>query len=275
MTSLSPSHSERPLARSRPALGWALADGFVLAKRQLWQILRVPDELVTVIFQPIIIVVLFRYLFGGALAAAIPGTTYVNYLMAGVFVEALLLATANTGVGIANDLQRGIVDRFRSLPMAPSAVLTGRIVADQVRNIIIIAVCWGIGLLVGFRPEGSALNWIVASGLLLLLSFVFSWLSALMGLLFRSVEAVQQAALIWLLPFLFGSSAFVPIGTLPGWLQAFATHQPVSLMMDAIRGLLLNRPDGSTIGAAIVWCGGLLMILLPLAIWLYGRRTSR
>ena len=275
MTSLSPSRSERPLARSRPALGWALADGLVLAKRQLRQILRVPDELVTAIVQPIIIIVLFRYLFGGALATAIPGTTYVNYLMAGVLVEALLLATANTGVGIANDLQRGIVDRFRSLPMASSAVLIGRIVADQVRNIIIIVVSWGIGMLVGFRPAGSPLNWLAAAGLLLLLSFVFSWLSALIGLLFRSVEAVQQAALIWLLPFLFGSSAFVPIGTLPGWLQVFATHQPVSLMMDAIRCLLLNQPDGSMLVAAIAWCGGLLIILIPLTMWLYGRRTGR
>jgi ABC-2 type transport system permease protein/oleandomycin transport system permease protein len=273
MTNASPDHAEPLRARSRPAFGWALGDGLVLAKRQLRQIPRVPDELVTAIFQPIIIIVLFRYLFGGALATAIHGTTYVNYLMAGVFAEALLLATANTGVGIANDLQRGIVDRFRSLPMAPSAVLTGRIAADQIRNIIILAVCWGIGLLVGFRPEGSPLNWIVASGLLLLLSFVFSWLSALIGLLFRSVEAVQQAALIWLLPFLFLSSAFVPVGTLPDWLQVFATHQPVSLMMDAVRGLLLNQPDASTIVAAVLWCGGLLVVLIPLATWRLSRRA--
>lgn len=274
MTSLPALPAQTPHARTRPLLGWALADGFVLAKRQLRQIPRVPDELVTALVQPVILIVLFRYLLGGALTAAIPGTSYVNYLMAGVFVEALLLATANTGVGIANDLQRGIVDRFRSLPMAPSAVLTGRIVADQVRNLIIIGVSWGIGLLVGFRPAGSPLNWIAASGLLVLISFAFSWLSALVGLLLRSVEAVQQAALIWLLPFLFGSSAFVPVGTLPGWLQTFADHQPVSLMMDAIRGLLLNQPDGTTIVQALVWCGGLLIIIIPLARWTYGRRTG-
>jgi ABC-2 type transport system permease protein len=279
MTGLSPSASasgsELLRPRARPACGWALADGVVLARRQLRKILRVPDELVTAIFQPVIIIVLLRYLFGGALAAAIHGTTYVNYLMAGVFVEALLLATANTGLGLATDLQRGIVDRFRSLPMAPSAVLTGRIVADQGCNLIIIVVSWGIGLLVGFHPEGSPLNWIAASGLLLLLSFVFSWLSALVGLLFRSVEAVQQAALIWLLPFFFISSAFVPVATLPDWLQVFATHQPVSLMMDAIRGLLLDQPDGPAIVAASAWCGGLLLILIPLAVGLYVRRTGR
>jgi len=275
MTGLPPALSDTPRARMRPALGWALTDGIVLAKRQLRQIPRVPDELVTALIQPVIIVVLFRYLLGGAIASAIHGITYVNYLMAGVFVEALLLATANTGVGIASDLQRGIVDRFRSLPMAPSAVLTGRIVADQVRAAVIIVVTWGIGVLVGFRPQGSPLSWIAASGLLLLTSLVFSWLSALVGLLLRSVEAIQQAALIWLLPVLFASSAFVPVETLPGWLRAFADHQPVSLIMDAVRGLLLDRADSSTILQALMWCGVLLFITIPLAIWTYSRRTAR
>src|SRR5262249_3851679 len=125
-------------ARSRPALGWAVADGLVLAGRQLRQIPRVPDELVTATLQPAITIVLFRYLLGGATATAVHGTTYVNYLMAGMFVQSLLFASANTGTGLANDLQRGIVDRFRSLPMAPSAVLTGRIVADQARSSIIL-----------------------------------------------------------------------------------------------------------------------------------------
>jgi ABC-2 type transport system permease protein/oleandomycin transport system permease protein len=264
-----------PRARARPALGWALADGAVLAKRQLRQIPRVPDELVTALVQPVIIVVLFRYLLGGAIAGAIHGTTYSNYLMPGMFVEALLLATANTGVGIASDLQRGMVDRFRSLPMAPSAVLTGRIVADQVRAVVIILVTWGIGVLVGFRPQGSPLSWVAASGLLLLISLVFSWLSALVGLLLRSVEAIQQAAIIWLLPLLFASSAFVPVETLPGWLRAFAERQPVSLMMDAVRGLLLDRANSATIVQALVWCGALLFITIPVAIWTYSRRTAR
>ena len=127
----------------------------------------------------------------------------------------------------------------------------------------------------GFRPQGAPLAWIAASALLLLTSFVFSWLAALVGLLLRSVEAVQQAGLIWILPFVFVSSAFVPVNTLPDWLRAFADHQPVSLLMDAVRGLLLDQSDSSTIGQALAWCVGLLIVIIPLAVWAYGRRTAR
>lgn len=264
---------ERVTPRVRPALYWTIADTLVVAKRQIKQIPRIPDELVASTLQPAITVLLFRYLLGGAIA--VPGTSYVNYLMAGVFVQSVMFGSASVGIGVANDLQRGLIDRFRTLPMARSAVLTGRICADQIRSIFIILVTWGIGLLVGFRPEGSPLAWIIASALLLLISFVFAWISALIGLLLRSVEAVQQAGLIWLLPFAFGSSAFVPVKTLPNWLQAFADHQPVSLVMDAVRGLLLSHTDASTIGLALLWCVGLLLVCIPLSVWAYGRRTTR
>ncbi|WP_307811413.1 ABC transporter permease [Ktedonospora formicarum] len=234
---------------------------------------RIPDELVTSTIQPIITVLLFRYMFGGAIN--IPGTSYINYLMAGVFVQSIVFGSASVGVGVANDLQRGMIDRFRSLPMAQSAVLTGRIVADQIRSAFIILVTWIVGLLVGFRPEGTLLSWIAASALLLLVSFVFAWISALCGLLFRSVEAVQQAGLVWILPFAFGSSAFVPLTTVPGWLRAFAEHQPVSLVMDAVRGLLLNHPNASTIISALIWCLCLLAVFIPASVWAYGRRAAR
>ncbi len=273
MTSTQFAPKERLTSRVRPALYWALADAFVVAKRQIRQIPRIPDELITATLQPAIIVLMFRYLFGGAIV--VPGTSYVNYLMAGAFVQSAVFASANTGVGVANDLQRGLIDRFRSLPMAQSAVITGRIFADLIRNTFIILVTWAIGLLVGFRPEGTVLAWIAASALVLLASFVFSWLSALVGLLISSPEAVAQAGLVWLLPFIFGSSAFVPVSTMPGWLRAFADHQPVSLMMDAVRGLLLNQSDSSTIWQALAWCGGLLIILIPLVVWAYGRRAAR
>jgi len=265
--------AERSSMRSRPALGWALADAFVLAKRQIRQIPRIPDELITATLQPAIVVLLFRYIIGGAIT--IPGTSYVNYLMAGVFVQSIVFGAASTGVGVANDLQRGLIDRFRSLPMMPSAVLAGRVLADLIRGTFIILVTWAIGLLVGFRPEGLAWEWVAASGLLLLTSFVFSWLAALVGLLLRSVEAVQQAGLIWILPFVFISSAFVSVNTLPDWLRAFAEHQPVSLIMDGVRGLLLNQPDAPTILQALAWCVGLLIVFVPLAVWAYSRRTAQ
>lgn len=265
--------TERVSSPARPALFWALADALVVAKRQVRQIPRIPDELITATLQPVIIVLMFRYLFGGAIV--IPGTSYVNYLMAGALVQSAVLGSASTGVGVANDLQRGLIDRFRTLPMAQSAVLAGRVLADLIRGLCIILVTWIIGLLVGFRPEGAVLAWMAASGLVLLTSFVFSWFAAMVGLLLHSPEAVAQAGLIWILPFVFGSSAFVPVSTLPGWLRAFAEHQPVSLMMDAVRGLLLNHFDAATFWQALAWCIGLLLVLIPLAVWAYGRRTAR
>jgi ABC-2 type transport system permease protein/oleandomycin transport system permease protein len=260
--------------RARPALYWALADAAVIAGRQLRQTPRVPDELITATIQPIIVVLMFRYIFGGAIKTP-DGVSYINYLMPGAFIYSAILASANTGVSLANDLQRGLVDRFRSLPMARSAIITGRVVADIARNSIIIVVTWAVGLLVGFRPTGAPLQWVAATALALFTSFVFSWLAALMGLLIPTPEAVAQAGILWLLPFLLGSSAFVPVSTMPSWLQAFVTHQPVSLTMDAARGLLLGHTDSATIWLALAWLGGLLVLLIPLTLWTYARRTAR
>ncbi|MDQ2713425.1 MAG: ABC transporter permease [Chloroflexota bacterium] len=260
-----------PLAR--PALYWVLADALVLAKRHLTQIPRIPEELVFATIQPIMFVLLFRYVFGGAIA--VTGTTYVNYLMAGIFAQTVIFGSTTTGIGLATDLQRGLVDRFRSLPMAKSAVLTGRTISDLVRNTFVVIVMWTVGLLVGFRPQGSVLAWFAAAGILLLTSFAFSWISATIGLLVSSVEAAQSAGFVWLFPLTFASSAFVPTKSMPGWLRAFAEHQPVSLIVNAVRGLLLDQPDASTIGQALAWCVGILVVFIPLAVWAYGRRTAR
>jgi ABC transporter DrrB family efflux protein len=257
----------------RPALYWTIADALVLAKRHLVQIPRIPEELIFSTIQPIMFVLLFRYVFGGAIA--ITGTSYVNYLMAGIFAQTVIFGATTTGIGLANDLQRGLVDRFRSLPMAKSAVLTGRTIADLVRNTFVVIVMWTVGLLVGFRPQGNVLAWFAAAGLLLLTSFAFSWISALIGLAVRSVEAAQSAGFIWLFPLTFASSAFVPTQSMPDWLRAFAEHQPVSLIINAVRGLLLNQIDGSAIWQALAWCVGILVVFIPLAVWAYGRRIAR
>jgi ABC-2 type transport system permease protein len=265
--------TEKGAPRVHSALYWQLSDTLVLAKRQLLHIPRVPDELVTATLQPILFVVLFRYVFGGAIA--VPGTSYINYLVAGILVQSVILGSAFTGIGVATDLQRGLVDRFRSLPMAKSAVLTGRTLADLIRSTFIILVVWAVGLLVGFRPEGTILNWLAAMGLLLFSSFMFSWFSALLGLVLSSVEAVQQSFVIWALPLMFASSALVPTSTMPDWLRTFAEHQPVSLIINAVRGLVLNQPDATATWQAIAWCVGLLVVFIPLAVWAYGRRTTR
>ena len=260
-----------PLAR--PRLYWTLADALILAKRHLIQIPRIPEELVFATIQPIMFVLLFRYVFGGAIT--VTGTTYVNYLMAGIFAQTVIFGATTTGVGLANDLQKGLVDRFRSLPMSKSAVLTGRTISDIVRNTFVVIVMWSVGLLVGFRPQGNVLSWFAAAGILLLTSFAFSWISAMIGLAVRSVEAAQSAGFIWLFPLTFASSAFVPTQSMPTWLRAFAEHQPVSLIVNAVRGLLLNQPDASTIWQALAWCIGILIVFIPLSVWAYGRRIAR
>jgi ABC-2 type transport system permease protein/oleandomycin transport system permease protein len=259
--------------QARPSLYWTFADALVLAKRHLIQIPRIPEELVFATIQPIMFVLLFRYVFGGAIAVS--GTTYVNFLMAGIFVQTVIFGSTTTGIGLATDLQRGLVDRFRSLPMAKSAVLTGRTLADLIRNTFVVIVMWIVGLLVGFQPQGNVLFWLAAVGILLLTSFAFSWISATIGLAVRSVEAAQSAGFIWLFPLTFASSAFVPTQSMPAWLRTFAEHQPVTLIINAVRGLLLNHPDASTIWQAIAWCVGILVVFIPLAVWAYGRRTAR
>ncbi len=256
-----------------PAIYWTISDALVLAKRNLVQIPRIPEELIFSTIQPIMFVLLFRYVFGGAIV--VQGTSYVNYLMAGIFAQTVIFGSTSTGIGLANDLQRGLVDRFRSLPMAKSAVLTGRTLSDLVRNTFVIIVMWTVGLLVGFRPQGNVLSWFAAAGLLLLTSFAFSWISATIGLLVSTVEAAQSAGFIWLFPLTFASSAFVPTKSMPDWLRTFAEHQPVSLIVNAVRGLLLNQADSSTILQALAWCIGILIIFFPLAVWAYGRRTAR
>ena len=259
--------------QARPRLYWTIADALVLAKRHLIQIPRIPEELIFATIQPIMFVLLFRYVFGGAIAVS--GTSYVNYLMAGIFAQTVIFGATSTGIGLATDLQRGLVDRFRSLPMAKSAVLTGRTISDLVRNTFVVFVMWMVGLLVGFRPDGNVLSWVAAVGLLLLTSFAFSWISATIGLLVNSVEAAQSAGFIWLFPLTFASSAFVPTQSMPSWLQTFANHQPVTLIVNAVRGLLLNQPNASTIWQALAWCIGILVVFIPLAVWAYGRRTVR
>src|SRR5579864_3584029 len=184
-TEIRTTRSLKPEKRS--PLYWTFADAFVMAKRHLVQIPRIPEELVFATIQPIMFVLLFRYVFGGAIA--VQGTSYVNYLMAGIFAQTVIFGATSTGIGLANDLQKGLVDRFRSLPMAKSAVLTGRTIADMVRNTFVVIVMWSVGLLVGFRPTGPVIYWFAGAAILLLTSFAFSWISATIGLLVRTVEA--------------------------------------------------------------------------------------
>jgi len=259
--------------RRHGKLYWAFADGFVLAKRSLVQIPRIPELLVFATIQPVMFVILFRYVFGGAIDVG--GESYVNFLMAGIFVQTVAFGAVSTGIGLSEDLQKGLVDRFRSLPMAHSAVLTGRTIADLVRNLFVVLVMLLVGLLVGFRPEAGLAGWAATIGLLLLLSFSFSWIGATIALLMRSTEAVQSAGFIWLFPLTFASSAFVQTDNMPGPLKAFVDHQPMTQVIDAVRGFLLDQPVGSHGWQALAWCVGILVVFIPLSVSLYRRVATR
>jgi len=218
-------------------------------------------------------VLLFRYVFGGAIQ--VPGGQYVNYLMPGIFVQTVAFGGVTTAIGLAQDMQRGIIDRFRSLPMSSSAVLTGRTIADLARNLFTVIIMLAVGFAVGFRPGGTPFEFLLGIVVLLGVSFAFSWISAFIGLLVRSVEAAQSGGFIWLFPLTFASSAFVPVATMPSWLRGFAEHNPVSVLADSLRGLFHVNPaltTGDTRWALIqsaAWIAGILLVFIPLSVIRY------
>jgi ABC-2 type transport system permease protein/oleandomycin transport system permease protein len=257
----------------RSKLSWALLDAWTVCWRNLLQVPRAPELLVFTTIQPVMFVLLFRYVFGGAIS--VPGGSYVNFLMAGIFVQTVAFGSITTGIGLADDLGKGIVDRFRSLPMARSAVLLGRTLSDLVRNTFTVIVMLIVGIAVGFRPDGTALDYVLAFVLLLLFSFAFSWIAATVGLAVGSVEAAQSGGFIWLFPLTFASSAFVPVASMPGWLQTFAEHQPVTVTVNAIRAWTLGLPVGTAGWQALAWCLGILAVFMPMSVARYKRTASR
>ncbi|HEU4792655.1 MAG TPA: ABC transporter permease [Nitrolancea sp.] len=273
-----PTTTPHPISRPEPLrksqLYWAIADTLVIVKRQLIHTRRIPMELVGFAIMPIMFVVLFRYVFAGAIDVG-NGMSYVNFLMAGIFVQSLAFSAPHTGITLTQDLQKGLIDRFRSLPMAHSAYLTGRIIADVIKNGFAIAVMVIVGLAVGFRPEAGLIGWLAAIGVMLFFAFAMCWLGATIALLVRSPESVDQMLFTALFPLTFASSAFVPASSMPGWLQVFVNHQPVTLVVNTVRGLLLDMPVGNDGWMALAWCVAILVICVPAAVSLYQRTTSR
>jgi ABC-2 type transport system permease protein/oleandomycin transport system permease protein len=217
--------------------------------------------------------------FGGAIR--VPGGQYVNYLMPGIFVQTVAFGGVTTAIGLTQDMQRGIIDRFRSLPMSSSAVLTGRTIADLARNFFTVIIMLVVGFLVGFRPGGTVAEFLLAILVLLGVSFAFSWISAFIGLLVRSVEAAQSGGFIWLFPLTFASSAFVLVSTMPSWLQGFAQHNPVSVLADSLRGLFHVNPALTTADTrwaliqSAAWIVGILLVFVPLSVWRYRTTMAR
>jgi ABC-2 type transport system permease protein len=257
----------------RNRLAWALSDAWVITKYNLIAVPRVPEMLVFLTIQPILFVVLFRYVFGGAIDT--PGLPYQDFLMPGVIVQTVVFGGITTGVGLADDMQKGVMDRLRSLPMARFAVLAGRTIADIGRNIFLIVLMTVVGLIVGFSFHDTTAPEILAGvALMLLFGFAFSWIAALIGLSVPNAEVAQSAGFIWLFPLTFASSAFVPVDSMPDWLQAFAEVNPVTLTVNAVRELWLGVPSGNDILWSLLWSVGLVAIFAPLATIRY-RRTSR
>src|SRR5215472_15259304 len=247
--------ADLPLSsRRRPKLAWAAADSLAVAKRNIIGITRRPQLLGFVTIQPVLFVLMFRYVFGGSIHT--PGSSYTDYLMAGIFVTTVLFGAQNTAIGMAEDLRNGLLERFRSLVMARSAVLAGRVLADALRNVFVIALMLGVGYLVGFRAHTTAAALVAAVGVLLLFGFAISWVTALLGLAAKNAEAAGAAALPLTVLLTFPSSAFLLTRNLPGPLRAYADHQHLTATVNAIRPLLLGGPTASPVVAAIVWCAG-------------------
>jgi len=252
---------------------WWLRDSREMVKRNLIHIKRTPELLLDVTLSPIMFVLLFSLVFGGAIE--IPRDTYINFLMAGIFVQTISFAGIYTGVLLANDLTKGMIDRFRSLPMSQSSVLTGRTLTDVLRATLAIAIMWIVGMLVGFRPGGGITGGAAAVGLMLLFGFALSWVGVAMGALVRTPEALQGVIFAVVFPLTFVSSAFVPTDTMPDWLAWFADRQPMTLITDAVRSLTLDGSGGPAAIPAILWSIGILAAFFPLGLWLYQRRTTQ
>lgn len=276
-TTIAPTASPGGLRRT-------VGDIAVMTRRNLTHQLRLPEGLVLSATMPVIFIVMFTYVFGGAIQATIPpaaGGRYVNWLIPGLLAQFALFGGASTASGLAEDLGNGVIDRFRSLPMSRAAVLAGRTSSDLARSAATMALMLAVGVAIGFRWQTSALGLLGAVGVSLAFGYAWSWVMAVLGLLVRTAEAVQAGVFMGVFPLAFSSSVFVPTQTMPAWLQPFAANQPVTVATNALRGLILGQgalPPGHTVGGqvalALGWSAAITAVFAPLAVRRY-RRTLR
>jgi ABC transporter DrrB family efflux protein len=256
--------------RVRTTPGRALRDALILAWRHYKYSLRVPSLVAFSLMTPLIFMLLFRYVIGGAIS--IPGVSYVDFLVPGVIVQAIAFGATETGVGLALDTARGITDRFRALPISRSAVPAGRALADTVRNALVALIAVSVGIVVGFRPETNIAYFLAAIAIAVAFGYAFSWVAAFVGLTFRNVEAVHDAGFVWVIPLTFASSALVPVDSMPTALQWFADINPVTSVADASRALMLGDPAGTAVLHSVLWIAAMLVVFVPLTVRAYQRR---
>ena len=257
--------------RSPIAEAWSgPADLLTMIGRCLRMSRRNVDALIMSLALPIMLMLIFVYLFGGAINT---GTAYVTYVVPGVILLCAGFGSATTAVSVSQDMTGGIIDRFRSMDISGAAVLGGQVVASVARNAASTVVVFGVAFLIGFRPAAGPLEWLAAAGVLLAFILAMSWLSAAIGLLAKSPEAANGFTFfVTFLPYV--SSAFVPIDTMPSWIRGIAEHQPITPVIESLRGLLLDMPVGSTPWLALAWCGGILAVSVALSVVLFRRRTG-
>jgi ABC-2 type transport system permease protein len=281
-TTISTSTGVRPGGRIR----YAFADGMVVMRRNVLQISRIPTVLILELVQPIMFVLLFRFVFAGNIITP-PGMTYVMYLMPGIFVQNAIFGSTTTAIGLAEDMKKGLVDRFRSLPMARSAVLVGRTSSDLAKNFVLLMLVIPVGYLVGFRFTNGLAGAIGMVVLVLTVGFAFSWISATVGLAIKEVEGVQAAMFTGIFPIVFISSALVPVQGMVSWIQPIAEHNPVTIWANCARVLALGDvalpvdpgtkiPTTSLEGLIVlsmIWIVGLLTVFVPVSIRMYRKLT--
>jgi ABC transporter DrrB family efflux protein len=263
-----------PLDRVRMAgPAWWLANVATITRRNLHRLVRVPTLIAFATAQPVLFVLLFTYAWGGAIHP--PGVSrYIDYALPGIWVLALAFGASQTGVAIADDLATGMIDRFRALPMTRSAVLAGRTVADAIRNLFVLGLMTGVATAIGFRFHAGPTAALAALSLAVAVGIAFSWIFALLGLLVRDPESAGIGGLLAAIPLIFTSSTFVPVATFPGWLQAFAKVNPITVTVDALRALCLGGPTATHMFQAMTWISGLLAVTVPAAVLRYRRTTT-
>lgn len=249
-------------------LSWAVADTMLLTWRNLIHYVRVPQLIAFAVIQPIMFTVLFVYVFGGAINT---GVSYVDFLIPGIIVQTVVFGSMGSGINIAEDLQKGIMDRFRSLPIARGVVLAARTLSDTLRNALSVFIMAGVGYLMGYRFHGPWADAALAVLMCVLIGLAFAWIAATIGLLVKDTQTAEIAGFTWVFPVVFASSIFVPVQTMPDWLEAVASRNPITYAADAVRGWSLAAPNYEAAMYATIWCAGIIAVFATVAVWRFRR----
>ena len=269
--------------REGTSLRGAATDTMVITKRNLLRNLRLPQLLIFATVQPVMFLLLFNYVFGGAIGQALPPGigSYTNFLLPGLLIQIAAFGASQTALGLTEDLSKGVIDRFRALPMSRAAVLTGRTLADLIRNAAVLSLMLAVGFLIGFRYQTSFPRFLAGFALALVFAFALSWVMATIGLYVRNPEAAQSASFLPVFPLVFASSVFTPTETMPDWLRVFADNQPITVVADAIRGLMLGQQAlardqtvGGEVLLALTWLVGIVVVFSYLAVRAYRRAVG-